>query len=259
MAESLEKLCTPSAMSLSKSAFNAAPVDNSIPTVNFDFDELRDRMAKFTFKFDDFIERYRKRILDERNQFRVNIAELKEDQRIKKRDLEILSQKSNTHQQNIAKEAVETEEIKSTVATLTAQRDAYAATKETLLQRISETQKQIDGKLTIQRVQAEHIESQSRLNIPELEIWTTNLCMEIESAGQNDRLKFIFTHVDDQDWAREASFELDISKRDYEVPCCVPKIEAERIEKLVDRLNECRDLRVLLKGMRELFVEVLKH
>ncbi|CAD6499479.1 BgTH12-03593 [Blumeria graminis f. sp. triticale] len=259
MAGSPEILCLPSAMSLSKSSFNAAPVDNSIPTVNFDFDDLRDRMARFTFKFDDFIERYRKRILDERNQFRVNIAELKEDQRIKKRDVEILSQKSNTHQQNMAKEAAETEEMKSTVATLTAQRDAYAANKETLLQRISETQKQIDGKLTAQRVQAEHIESQSRLNIPELEIWTTNLCMEIESAGQNDRLKFIFTHVDDQDWAREASFELDISKRDYEVPCCVPNIGAERIEKLVDRLNECRDLRVLLKGMRELFVEVLKH
>ena len=37
-----------------------------------------------------------------------------------------------------------------------------------------------------------------------------------------------------------------------------PKLEQERIEKVVERLNETRDLAVLLKGMRELFVEAMK-
>ena len=49
---------------------------DSLPAINFGFDELRDRMAKFTDKFDNFIAQGRKRVLEERNQFRINIAEL---------------------------------------------------------------------------------------------------------------------------------------------------------------------------------------
>ena len=49
---------------------------DSLPNINFGFDELRERMAKFTDRFDDFIARGRKRVLEERNQFRINVAEL---------------------------------------------------------------------------------------------------------------------------------------------------------------------------------------
>jgi kinetochore protein Spc25, fungi type len=49
---------------------------DTLPSINFGFDDLRDRMAKFTARFDAFIEQGRKRVLEERNQFRMNIAEL---------------------------------------------------------------------------------------------------------------------------------------------------------------------------------------
>jgi kinetochore protein Spc25 len=48
----------------------------SLPSINFGFEDLRERMAKFTVRFDAFIERERKRVLDERNQFRMSVAEL---------------------------------------------------------------------------------------------------------------------------------------------------------------------------------------
>lgn len=51
-------------------------VVDTLPSVNFGFDELRDRMAKFTAKFDAFIEQGRKRVLEERNHFRMSVAEL---------------------------------------------------------------------------------------------------------------------------------------------------------------------------------------
>lgn len=55
----------------------AAPsVADSLPSINFGFDDLRDRMAKFTARFDEFIEKGRKRVLEERNQFAVTVAEL---------------------------------------------------------------------------------------------------------------------------------------------------------------------------------------
>lgn len=59
------------------STTQAPSMADTLPSINFGFEELRDRMAKFTVKFDTFIEAGRKRILEERNQFRMNIAELK--------------------------------------------------------------------------------------------------------------------------------------------------------------------------------------
>ena len=49
---------------------------DTLPSVNFGFDDLRERMAKFTVKFDQFIADGRKRVLEERNQFRYQMAEL---------------------------------------------------------------------------------------------------------------------------------------------------------------------------------------
>jgi kinetochore protein Spc25 len=177
---------------------------------------------------------------------------------MKKKDIEILSSKSSSHQQTLAKEAAETNEMQEAIASLSAQRDAHLAAKEALKQQIAETQKQIDAKLAAQRAHAQYLDAQTRFNIPELDFWTSNLCVTIEGAGLSDRLKFIFTHIDDRDWAREAWFELDTSRRDYEIPYCKPKLEKERIERVVESLNETRDLRTLLKGMRELFVEAVK-
>ena len=49
---------------------------DSLPSINFGFEDLRNRMAHFSAKFDEFIERGRKQVLEERNQFRINLAEL---------------------------------------------------------------------------------------------------------------------------------------------------------------------------------------
>lgn len=178
---------------------------------------------------------------------------------MKKKDIEILSLKTSTHQQTLAKEAAETNEMQAAIASLTAQREAHLATKESLKQQIADTQKQIDARLAAQRTHAQYLDSQSRFNIPELDFWTNTLCLSIDGAGQNDHLKFTFTHIDDRDWTREGWFELDISKREYEVSYCKPKLEKEQIERLVEKLNEGRDLTILLKGMRELFVEAVKQ
>lgn len=55
----------------------APSMADSLPSVDFGFEDLRDRMARFTVRFDEFIEKGRKRVLEERNQFRINLAELR--------------------------------------------------------------------------------------------------------------------------------------------------------------------------------------
>lgn len=49
---------------------------DTLPSINFGFEDLRNRMAQFTARFDAFIERGRKQVLEERNQFRIGLAEL---------------------------------------------------------------------------------------------------------------------------------------------------------------------------------------
>ena len=49
---------------------------DSLPSVNFGFDDLRAHMARFTVRFDKFIEEGRKRVLEDRNHFRMNVAEI---------------------------------------------------------------------------------------------------------------------------------------------------------------------------------------
>ncbi|XXG97008.1 hypothetical protein Hte_003301 [Hypoxylon texense] len=258
MASAFEPSLSSSLSGRQAMSATAPSMADSLPSINFGFDELRDRMAKFSAKFDAFIEQGRKRVLEERNQFRMNVAELQEDQRMKKRDMEILQQKTNTHQQMISKESAETREMQAAIASLSAQRDKNKAARDALQQQIAETQKEIDARLAAQRAHAQYVESQSRFNVPELDFWMQNLCLKIEGAGQTDRLKFVYTHVDEKSWEREAWFELSTSSKDYDVRHCRPKLEREKVDRVLERVNETRDLVVLLKGMRELFVEAMK-
>jgi hypothetical protein len=47
-----------------------------LPSVDFNFEDLRQRMAAFTIKFDAFIQKGQKRVLEERNEFRGRLGEL---------------------------------------------------------------------------------------------------------------------------------------------------------------------------------------
>lgn len=241
--------------SLAVSSTSAA---DTLPSVNFGFDELRERMAKFSAKFDAFIEHGRKRVLEERAQFRLSVAELQEDQRMKRKDMEIVQVKTAAQQQTMEKEEAETREMEAAIASLAAQRDTHVETKERLKKQIAQTQAEIDSRLAAQRAFTAQQEAQARFNVPELDFWITNLCLRMEGAGQDDRLKFVYTHVDERDWEREAWFELVTSARDYDVRHCRPKLDRGSVEAVLERANESRELVVLLKGMRVLFVEAIK-
>ncbi|KAF2083619.1 hypothetical protein K490DRAFT_51199 [Saccharata proteae CBS 121410] len=237
---------------------DAPSMADSLPNIDFGFEDLRQRMNNFTARFDEFIKKGRERVLEERNQFRVNVAELQEDQRQKQRDIEILTLKQSQHQQTLAKETQETTEMHTAIAKLSTRRDDQLAHRDALLSQLQEIQQSISVKRDAQAKHARYLDSQARFNAPELEFWQDCLCMRIDGAGLDDRLKFVYTHVDERDWENEAWFELDMGAREYRIVGCRPKIENEEVERVLERLNESRELSVFLKGMRELFVEALK-
>ena len=149
--------------------------------------------------------------------------------------------------------------MQAAIAAVTAQRDARAQDKDRLRAEISATQKQISQRLAAQQQHAQDLDAQARLNTPELKFWTDYLCLRIEGAGRADRLKFVYTHVDERDWGREAWFELDTERRDYAIVAFRPKLESEDVERCLGRLNDNRDLTMFLGGMRELFVACFKQ
>ena len=177
---------------------------------------------------------------------------------MKKKDIEILTLKSTTHSQILQKEAQETSEMQTAITSISRQRDARAADRARLQQQIAEVQKTINQRLDAQRQHTKQLDKQARFNAPELDFWQDYLCLRIEGAGMDDHLKFYFTHVDERDWEKEAWLELGMWSREYEVLQFKPNIAKEKVEWMVEKFNENRDLGVFLKGMRDLFVGALK-
>jgi kinetochore protein Spc25 len=181
-----------------------------------------------------------------------------EDQRMKKRDIEILALKQEQHSQSIAKESTETTEMHAAISDLTTQRDSLLSHRDALKAQIAEVQKAISARREAQLKHRRYLDGQSRYNEPELEFWESYLGLRIDGLGKEDRLKFVYMNVCEREWEREAWFELDTSEREYKVLEVKPKVERDEVERVLERLNETRDLASFLKGMRELFVEVLK-
>ncbi|MBZ6432283.1 MAG: hypothetical protein LBE64_14695 [Acinetobacter pittii] len=75
MTSSFEPSLSTSGMRPPLASADAPSMADSLPSINFGFEDLRNSMAQFTVKFDAFIERGRKRLLEERNQFHINLAE----------------------------------------------------------------------------------------------------------------------------------------------------------------------------------------
>ncbi|KAK2861485.1 kinetochore-associated Ndc80 complex subunit spc25 [Arthroderma sp. PD_2] len=236
---------------------DAPSMADQLPSINFRFEDLRSRMTQFSQKFDSFIERGRKQVLEERNQFYIDLAELQEDQRMKEKDIEILNLKLQTHGQTLQKESAEAAEIHAAISQISQQRDSRSAIRDRLQQQINETQRSISQRQEAQKAHAIQLESQSRQNVPELEFWQDLLCLRIEGAGREDRLKIIYTHLLEKDWDREAWFELGTAGHEYEVLHCRPKLEKSAIAEVVEIVNDDRDFGAFLKRMRKLFVAAL--
>ena len=71
-------------------------------------------------------------------------------------------------------------------------------------------------------------------------------------------MRFVYVCVDDRDPERECMFELQMGGSEYEVAGAKPRLERESVDEVQNRLNETRELGGFLKGMRELFVDVLR-
>ncbi|KAK4560533.1 kinetochore-associated Ndc80 complex subunit spc25 [Recurvomyces mirabilis] len=237
---------------------NAPSMADTLPSVDFGFNDLRERMAQFTVRFDEFIERGRKRVLEERNAFRMSVAEIEETQRNREQQIVNLESKSTQHADSIAKEAAETEEMHAAISTLTAQKEDHVTRRDNLKSEISDLQTSIKQRREAQSAHQRSLDAQARHNIPELRFWEHCLGLRIEGTGVEDCLRFVFMCVDERTSEKECWFDLRMGGREYEVGGTSPKLERESVDEVVEKLGETRELGGFLKEMRSLFVQGLK-
>ena len=186
-----------------------------------------------------------------------------EDQRLKSQSIASMSSATSTHRSLQAREQSEKAEMNSAIRSLESTHAAHSQTRDRLKQQVAQTQRQIDSKLVAQREYSSKLESQSRLNGPELLFWETCLGVRLEGAGMDDRIKCVFTFDGENGREeREVWFELDLSRRDYEVRAIGGAVQEGNIkagvERVVDRLNETRNIGHFLAGMRSLIAKELK-
>ena len=150
--------------------------------------------------------------------------------------------------------------MEEAIRTLSEQKDEHVARRERLKADITSIQSSVKQKREAQATHQRALEAQARHNIPELRFWEHCLGLRIEGSGSgtNDQLRFVFVCIDERDDGKEASFELQIGGKEYDVVETKPKLESESLEAVVERLNENREVGVFLKAIRGLFVEALK-
>ena len=247
-----------------KPFFSATPLPStksmadSLPAMPLAFAPLRDIMNNFKYKFDNIIDNRRKALLSERNDYLVALAENKEEQRQTKSDIELMKSREEAHARLLEKERKEKEEFEAEIERLAKDVRTKEEEKQLLERKIADAKRAIDEKVQQQRAHAAKVQKQSVHDLPELEFWASSLGLRIEGAGATDHLKFIFCYVDERDWEREAWFEIITDEPEYRVGGCYPKLEKERVARVMERMNERKELGVMLKGMRELFVEAMK-
>nr|POE71370.1 putative kinetochore protein spc25 [Quercus suber] len=252
-------LLTPSRFGSSLSAstsqnagYGALSMADTLPSADFGFNDLRERMAQFTVRFDEFIAKGRKRVLQERNAFRMNVAELEDTQRARHQQISRLESMSTAHASTLAKEATEAEEMHSAISSLQTQRSAAQEHNDNIRHTIAQTQAAIKQRKEAQQAHQRALDAQARHNMPELRFWEQCLGLRIEGTGVEDRLRFVFACMDERHSEREASFEMDMGGAELVVADTKPTLERDAVDELQEQMNAngSRELSSFLKGMR---------
>lgn len=201
-------------------------------------------------------------MLAERNTFRARLSELSEEQRSASQQIHSLQSSLASHQHVLAREEHEKTDMQAQIRSLQSHAESQRAHRDQLKNAITSTQRAIDAKMAAQKEYADKLESQAALNAPELQFWETYLGTRINGGGEDGLIRVTYTlpPTPGEKQDQEAVFELqvpDSGVSGYEVVYTKPKLEKEEVDKVVRRLNETRDIAVLLKWMRGLFQQSL--
>lgn len=143
--------------------------------------------------------------------------------------------------------------MQNAIGELSLRRKDQLARRDDIKVQIADVQQAIDVHKQSQQQHRRQLDDQARHNKPELNFWESSLCLRIEITGIEDQIRFVYTHMDEKDWNKECSFDLNMGGGQFKVIGPEPSLERDAVQALSDRLYETRDLAGFLKGMRVSF------
>jgi len=166
-----------------------------------------------------------------------------------------------SHAQTLSSQSAESDEMATTIASLTSAREANLATVRRLRAKLAETKRAVAERKDEQKRYDTWVGGMRGEDSRETAVWEGLLGVRVESApsgAEEEKLKFVFTGLGasgrgNSAGGKEASFVLDVGRGGYAVLECEPELQKEHIEGCVRNMNEGEDLAAFLKGMRGLF------
>ena len=172
------------------------------------------------------------------------------------------------------------------IAKLDSHHSTQLSARDRLRTAIAHTRRQIDSKLQAQKEYGEKVDRQTGHNGPELTFWEHYLGCRIDGGGDENKVKVTFAFQPPKGGGgggggggaksgaapgvggivgtsaeREAEFDLQIpdsTSGAFAITYTKPRLENARVARVVEGLNQSRDIATLLKGMRALFVEAVR-
>lgn len=221
----------------------------ALPSIDFEMlADLKQKMAAFTSRFDQFILAGREQLQRETNEYTAGMAE---DRLTQQAHLQAIAQTKKEQKELLERLRLEQEdvaEMEASIAEYSAKKDDMAQLKTSLEQQITESSETLTKKRDRVAAQRRGIAQQSARNVPELRVWESQLSMTIE-APEADTLRFVFRDIC-EDANKMHTIVIDVSEKQYKVVECYPIIS---VDALLHRLNESRDFGGFLKQVRASF------
>ena len=198
-----------------------------------------------------------------------------EDQKSTTTQITTMQSSLATHNQVLSRESSEKSDMQAQIGKLESHHSTQLSARDRLRTAIANTRRQIDSKVQAQKEYGEKVDKQSALNGPELNFWEHYLGCRIDGSGEENKVKVTYVFQPPKGGIkngagvggladvpeREAVFDLQIpdsTTGEFTITYTKPRLETVRVQRVVEKLNETKEIATLLKGMRALFVEEVK-
>ncbi|EPX71194.1 kinetochore protein Spc25 [Schizosaccharomyces octosporus yFS286] len=228
---------------------------SNFPELELNYNDLKSKISNFNSIFDRFLQDERKQLLNNKNEHLKKLSNVYENQKNIEKTLDHLQAREQTYNELLEKERVEREATEQEIQTIQGKVEAMQKRKQTVLDEIERSR----AVLTTKQQTKEELESskrkQEQLNMPELQFWQDYLGLRMEGVHE-EVIRFVFTNIDEKNWDRPFSFQINLSHIDYEVTHCRPLLPT--LDNLVHKLNQSRDFYQFLRDIRKGFVNYHK-
>ncbi|WBW71380.1 Ndc80 complex subunit Spc25 [Schizosaccharomyces osmophilus] len=228
---------------------------SNFPDLELNYNDLKLKISNFNSIFDRFLQDERKQLLNNKNEYLKELSTVYENQKNSEKTLDHLRAREQSFNELLEKERVEREATEQEIQTIQGKAEAMQKRKQTILDEIERCR----VVLTTKRHTKEELDSlkrkQEQLNMPELQFWQDYLGLRMEGVHE-EVIRFVFTNIDEKNWDKPFSFQINLSHIDYEVTHCRPPLLI--LDDLVKKLNQSRDFYQFLRDIRKGFIDYHK-